>query len=271
MNTFQKVIKYLAMAFAILLTVGIITAIVGFVSAIIFAVDSNYEEGVDYGMDFSNVEQLDIVNRYGKLRLTSGSNFKVEDSNVSKDFKAEVINGTVIIKDKNISWLDFGIFKRDSSITVYVPENFLAEKIKIDSGAGQVTLENLNTKQLIIDAGVGNIKGLNLYAESVEINGGVGNLDFTDVNFTDVKFDSGLGKLYMDGIILGNSEFECGIGSISLKIKGKRQDYAFKIESGIGAVRINGEKISSEYKDNYEAIHTMKVNGGIGKVSIDFY
>ena len=28
MNTFQKVIKYLAMAFAILLTVGIITAIV---------------------------------------------------------------------------------------------------------------------------------------------------------------------------------------------------------------------------------------------------
>ena len=53
-------------------------------------------------------------------------------------------------------------------------------------------------------------------------------LDFTDVNFTDVKFDSGLGKLYMDGIILGNSEFECGIGSISLKIKGKRQDYAFK-------------------------------------------
>lgn len=275
MNTFQKVIKYVAIGFAVLLTIGIISGIVGLVGSIVTGASRRERDVIDFSSDFTGVENLDISSGYGKLVVKRGDKFRVEATSVSDSFKAEVKNNTLVIDDtdfiNNFLWFDFGTkFYKKASITVYVPDGFDAGRIDIDNGAGDVRLDNIITDILIIDAGVGDITGENIQARKVDANGGVGDITFTDIDFSDVDFDSGVGDIEIEGIIKGESEFDCGVGDLDIIIKGSREDYALDVDSGIGSIRVNGSKVSSEYNDNYKADHTISISGGIGDVEIDF-
>lgn len=271
MNTFQKMIKYAAMTIVVLLIFGILSGIVGLISSLVYIFDDKEEYKTNYSKDFSNVEELDINHGFGKLTIKSGDDFRVEGANVSKSFKAKLNDGTLYIEEvRKFLWFNFGSNHFKSSITVYVPDGFTARRIKINSGVGEVVLENLSTDQLDIDAGVGGIYGRNITAKSVKGNGGVGDIRFNDVNFSDVDFDSGVGSLKIDGIILGNSEFDCGVGSIKLDIRGRREDYTLRCDSGIGSIKVNGERITSEYRDNNSAPHSLSIIGGMGSVDIKF-
>lgn len=274
MNTMQKVIKYAAITFAIILTVGILTGIVGTVSGVVSIFDGEEGDRIDYSKDFEDVEELDISNGLGNLKVKIGSGFRVEASNVSNDFNVKVVNGTLVIDEsdfiRRFLWFDFGVSRNKSYITVYVPEDFNARRIKIASGAGEVTLEDITTRHLIIDAGVGDIYGRRLNALQVDADGGVGNIKLTDVNFSDVDFDSGVGNISIEGMIFGKSEFDCGVGNVNLQLKGLREDYELRVNAGLGNMRVNGDKISREYNDNYRADNTIRIDGGIGDVNIVF-
>lgn len=276
MNTFQKVIKYMAIAFAVLLTVIIISGAAGLISMVVSPFSSSTIETIDYSQVFlDEIENLDINSKYSKLVVKPGGQFKVEATNVSDGFKVEIINRTLVVEESNLfnRFIDFNfsIFSnKQAIITVYVPDDFNARRIDIDSGAGNVTLEELTTNKLIINAGVGDINGFNISAKSVEVNGGVGDIGFTDVNFADVEFESGVGDVKLEGKISGKSNFDCGIGDIEIKIEGFREDYALDIDSGLGRIRVDGKKISSNYRDNNGADMILKIDGGIGDVDIDF-
>ncbi|NLO08690.1 MAG: DUF4097 domain-containing protein [Clostridiales bacterium] len=274
MNTFQKVIKYAAIGFAIFLTVTILSGIIGVFSGVAYIFSGEEVSTVEYSKDFNNVERLNINHKVGKLNVRPGSGFKVEASNVSDRFRAEVVNGTLIIDEpdfmRRFLWFNFGTSREKSVITVYVPEDFQAKRIEIDSGAGNVNLENLTTDYLKINAGVGEIYGKNLTAMRVDADGGVGEMKLLDVNFTDVDFSSGVGSIDIEGMIFGKADFECGIGSVRISLKGARDDYALKVNAGLGNVRINGDKVSGEYRDNFKADNTISIEGGIGDVNITF-
>jgi len=279
MNTFQKVIKYAAMTLAILLTIGIISGIVGLVIHVVAAFSDTEEymkdARIDFVKEFDDVEQLYVKNGIGKLTIKSGDSLKVEGRNVSKNFKATVKNGTLIVEEEDyirkFLWFEIGRPKSRSTITVYIPHDFTAGKIEVESGAGEVVLEDFSAEKLVIDAGVGNIYGQNITAQAVKGSGGVGDITFYDVNLSNIDFDSGVGNLKIEGIISGNSEFDCGVGNIKLTIKGNREDYAIRCNSGVGSIRVNGEKVSSDYKDSYSsAAHSINIDGGVGNVNIDF-
>lgn len=275
MNTFQRVIKYVAIAFAVFLTIGIIGGIVSVVTGVasIFSRGDDVKT-VDYVKDFEDVEKLKINHKIGKLSVKPGKGFRVEATNVSDGFRAEVISGTLYIEEpdfvRRFLWFDFGIRHGKSIITVYVPEDFYAKRIEINSGAGDVRLENLFTDYLRIDAGVGDITGSKLTAMRVDANGGVGDMKLTDVNFTDVDFDCGVGSIKLDGMIFGKSEFDCGVGSVKIQVNGAREEYTLKVSAGLGTVRVNGDKVSGEYKDTYKSDNTLSIDGGIGSVDITF-
>lgn len=274
MNTFQKVIKYLAIALAIIITVGILTGVVNVISGVVAIFDGEEVNRIDFSENFTEVSQLDINPGLGKLIVKVGDGFQVEATNVSEKFRANVVNGTLVVDDshyrRRFLWFDFGTPRIKSIITVYVPEDFIAKRIKIDSGVGEVILEELRTDSLIIDAGVGDLKGHNLTAMRVNANGGVGNMNFSGVRFTDVDFDCGVGNISIDGTISGKSVFDCGIGEVSLDIRGNRDDYALRIDAGLGSIRVDGDKVSGEYKDTFNADNTIRIDGGIGNVNIVF-
>jgi len=285
MSSFQKTIKYCAIAFAIILGVGIISGIANAVFAVVSVVsgggfithnnnNNNNEKTIDFSKTYSDVRSLDLDNATGELKIRIGETFKVEAENVSESFEAKVSSdGKLTITENNkieFFWFQFdGFNSPNSKITVYLPADFVAEEAKINTGAGTVSVEGLKTEYLMISAGAGNISGSNLVADEVKIEGGVGNVQFSDVNFTDADFDCGVGNLDIGGVLLGENKIDCGIGEVDLNLKGDVDDYELNIDSGVGTVRLNGEKIRDSHNSNNWAQHSIKVNGGVGNVKIN--
>jgi hypothetical protein len=277
MNSLQRIIKYLAIAFAAFLTIVIISGIVSLLSFITSVATgkrlfADNRERIEFSQKFSGVEALNIENSAGELILMTGDDFRVEATYVSKSFIAEVTgNNTLTIKDRRtfiFDWFDSGFEK--TNITIYLPEDFVAREASLDTGAGSVTIDGLNARKLIINAGAGNIKASDLTAEDVNIDGGVGNITITDARFKDADINSGVGNLRFEGVLDGDCEVDCGVGKVDFELDAIREDYSFDIDAGIGAVRINGEKISKEYKSRGNTGKTIKIDGGVGDVNIDF-
>lgn len=281
MSSFQKTIKYIAIAFAVFLAVAIISGIGNAVFAIVSAITGGLDSGsrgndtTDFQQNFTEVRSLDIENSTGKLIIKSGETFRVEAENVSTDFTAKMkSNGTLYVSDenKNFEFLWFhinGFNSPNSKITVYLPDNFVADEAKISTGAGTVSVEGLHADYLYISAGAGNISGSNITAEEAKIEGGVGTISLDGVNMSDGDFDCGVGELNIEGILAGKTKIDCGVGDVDLDLQGYLEDYELEIDSGIGTVRLNGEKISGEYKSSNNAPNSINVDGGVGDVKIN--
>lgn len=281
MTSFQKVIKYCAIAFAILLAVGIISGMASAAFAVVSAVSGNFgysfhsEKTIDVSESFTDVKSLDIDNSTGNLKIMTGDTFKVEAEKVSENFEANVSSNGVLHISENESDFEFFGFNFDgfdspnSKITLYLPSDFAAEEAKIDTGAGTVTIEGLHSDYLYISAGAGNITGNNLAAEEVKIEGGVGNVELEGVEFTDADFNCGVGNLDLQGVLLGNNKIDCGVGEVTLDLTGNLEDYDLDIDSGVGTIRVNGEKISEEENIDNDGANSIKVDGGVGDVRIN--
>ncbi len=278
MNQFQKVTKYIAMTFAVLLAVGIITMVAGLVLNVIGFITGTPVFGsrnrIDAAYDFTGVESLDIDNYAGTLEIMVGDTFRVEGQKVLESFKAEVTeDGTLVVSEHNnkrFLWFRFNWFgSPNSKITVYLPQDFIAKEARIDTGAGNTRIEGLHAKELILSVGAGSVSGDRVLAEKVKLNGGIGSLTLSGVSFEDADIDSGIGSTRIEGELLGKSKIDCGIGDVKLELIGSREDYSLDVDAGIGSVRVNGDKLhASDHKE--DAKHSLKVEGGIGKIYIDF-
>ena len=279
MSSFQKTIKYIAIGFAVFLAISIITGIANVAVAIITAisggVDYVNEETINYSDTFTEVKSLKIDNSTGKLTIKTGDTFKIEAEDVSKNFEAKVeSDGTLVISENSgnneFFWFRFNINDNpNSKITVYLPADFVAEEAKIETGAGTVSLEGLKAKYLLISAGAGNTSGSSITAGKVKIDGGVGNVSLNHIDFTDADFDCGVGNLEVDGILQGASKVNCGVGDVKLDLIGDVDEYDLEVDSGIGSIRLNGEKLKNEFKSDKGARNSIKIDGGIGNVKIN--
>lgn len=281
MSSFQKVIKYCAIAFAILLVVMIISGIGSAAVSVVKLVSgdkishNDSRNRVDFTENFTDVDSLNIDISTGEVVIKSGETFRVEAQNVTDNFKAEVSgNGTLNVNENGNSthflwfnWSGFGNI--NAKITVYLPEDFIADEARINMGAGNLTIDNLSTERLTLSAGAGNINGSNITANKVKFDGGVGSVNLNGVTLNDADMDSGVGSLNIEGVLLGDNSINCGVGSVNLDLNGNVDDYDLDIESGVGTVRVNGEKVKGQYH-NSNADNSLEVDGGVGNVSIDF-
>lgn len=284
MNSFQKVIKYGAITLAVLLAITIISGIANATVSIfsIFAGDYFFvskhknASSIDKRESFADVESLDIDIASGNLIITTGDQFLVEADDVSEDFEMKVTNGgTLVIRERKRGFdfpgIYFNVNKNIvSDITLYIPMDYQLKEAKIDTGAGKVEIDHLSAEKLIIDAGAGNIIGSNLSASEVKLNGGAGKMTFENVTFRDMKLDSGVGNVEIQGVLLGENSIDCGVGNIDIVIDGREEDYDLDIETSLGSARLNGRRISKEYRTNNDASSFIEIDGGVGSIDIKF-
>lgn len=290
MTEFQKVIKGLAMAFAIFLAVTIISSIVMAFTGVTRGISGAFRQGASAGTHLKTeaenmvniykddqIESIKISNSVGKLIVEQGTQFQVTFENAGKNMECYV-NGskTLIVKDKRHGFNWFGNWlsgEEDLShtiITVQVPEGFTADRLHIDGGVGSVSIDSIAVKSLELDCGAGNLDGRNITAERVDINAGVGNITLSNVNFEGLDLDSGVGEVKIQGLLKGKNDIDAGVGNIRLDLEGSENDYDFKIDPGIGVVRINDRKQGEVKYTNKTAAHYFDIDGGIGNCSIVF-
>ena len=272
MTSLQRVIKYLAMAFAVFLCISIIGGIFGAVSSISFFIDRNDNE-VPHG-DIGDMQvyyiweepaslKIDIM--YAEFIIKEAEAFSVE-SNIKNLTVESQDDGTLIInEDKSFSSKVNG-----KKLTLYIPEGTQFEKASISTGAGAVNIGSLFADTLKLDLGAGQVLIDELKVTGkADIDGGAGEIRIDNAEINDLDIDLGLGSLRFTGKLTGDCDFDLGIGETRLTLLGNSDDYRIKLDKGLGEARIGGNKVSSGTVYGSGA-NRLDIEGGIGEIRIDF-
>jgi len=270
MTQVQRVIKYLAIAFAIFLIFNIVYAVIFGIQSVFCIFTDNEDETITELHDLSIpndslVSNLDIDLAYTSLIVNVGDEFKIETNQDTILCRQE--RNTILIEEDD----DFGFLKRnkDSQLLITVPKEFVFEKVEIDTGAGKISIEELNTNKLSFDFGAGKteIEELNVLKDA-ELDGGAGEIKILSGEIHNLDVDMGVGKFILKSSLIGNHQIDAGVGEMNLELLGEVDDYAIKVDKGIGSVSIDGKKIENGFKygdgDNF-----IDINGGVGTISVD--
>lgn len=272
MTSVQKVIKYLAIAFAIFLIVSIISTITAALFALsgILGLKKDIEENIKSEMvvtnlDNSNITTLDIEVDFTNLTIKTGESLKIETDNNNINYKQE--NQKLEIKEKNKKWFSNYVEKE---LILYLPEDIQFENVKIATGAGKIEIETLNTGKLSFELGAGETEIRNLkVSKECEIDGGAGKLSIKESNINNLDLDMGVGEVNLISTLTGKNEINAGVGALNIDLQGEKESYKIQANKGIGSIKIDGKEISDGETFGDGKNH-IEVDGGIGNIKIDF-
>lgn len=271
MTTAQKIIKYLALSFAAFLIFTIVSGIFETLYSFSGVLGLPKEDKVIKNeMNIINIENnndtsLDIDVSFTNLIIKKGEFLKAETNN--KNINCKQNNQNLQIKEKKYNWFSKN---NKGDLVIYIPEDLIFEKVKINAGAGKIQIENINAKKLYLDLGFGEtvIEKLNI-TDSCKIESGAGKVSILSGNIKKLNLDIGVGNFDVTSSITGNSKIDAGIGNLELNILGSKEDYKINSSKGIGNIKINGENILNNYIYG-SGKNAIKVDGGIGNINITF-
>lgn len=273
MTATQKIIKNIALVFAIFLSISILTGILvgGYkILNILGLINSNKDiitkDLRTISSEVVNVETLKIDLEYTNLYIKKGEEFRVDTNNSKIKFVNR--NGRINIKERDINLLD--IENIDSNLIVYIPDMMIMDEIVIDAGFGEININGLDTKGLYLELGAGAVYMEDILVDQdIEIDGGIGETKLVNCKLNNLKADLGVGEFKFNGVLTGNSEIDSGVGAIRLDLINKREEYTINASKGLGNIIIDLERIENDIVygngSNY-----LDINGGFGEINVKF-
>lgn len=264
MSNFQKVIKYIAIALAVLIIFSIISLIMNGIGSL-----GNFNVGNNMKLDKLKVadkyDVLDIELTNVNIVIKEGKKFGVESD--SDNVVLKEIGNKLLITEKKSSIIP----KRPSSdLIIYVSDNLVFDEVMIENGAGRIDVDYIKTNELELDLGAGkvNINKLYVYHEA-SIDSGAGEVIVEDGSINNLDFDMGIGKIELNLKITGNSDIDAGVGDMKINLLGNRDDYSLNIDKGVGLLKVDGEKVdNSNIYGNGDNV--INIDGGIGNIDVNF-
>ena len=259
MNSVQKVIKYCAIAFAILLICGIFSGIVAF-CAVMGRIAGSWNgevsspssaEVVELGSDVSwqGVEELYIDVKVVNLRVEKGSEFAVRGNDEIIELKRG--GNAIYIEEKDASWMTgwWNWNDRDAELVVTLPEKMHElEKFHLEAGAGR------EMKHIVA-------------TERAEIDGGAGLLTVQESVMRNLDLDMGVGKVELGLALTGKNKIDAGVGKLELGLVDGEDAYRFVVNKGIGAITLNGENLGDNVtRGSGETL--VQIEGGVGAIEV---
>ena len=275
MTTFQKVIKYLAIAFALFLVTSIIYGIVNAILGIAGMTNIFKSERRDnlilenmktISANEEKVNSIDLEIKTVSMQIIKGNKFEIKTNN--SDVKYSFGNGKVTIKEERPDEWFFGN-NNEGNLIIYMPQDdTLLDNVSMNISAGDIQIDYLNAKKLDLNLGVGNLEIDNLYVtKEAKINGGAGNISIKSGVISNLDLNLGMGKTELTAEIDGSNKIDAGVGNLELNLKGDESEYKFDVEKGLGTIRINNNKINEEGIFGKGDIF-IRISGGLGNIDI---
>ena len=265
MTTAQKVIKYLAIAFAIFLTVSIIGGLLSMFGLFggFFGGDAVTEDIKTYAVS-SDIKSLEVKINAADFTIKQGDSFSVE-SNL-KYLTVEDKNGVLTIRDTK----KFIRTYTGAVLTLYIPADTVFDKANITTGAGRLTVDNLSADTMNFELGAGEVAIDTLVAASdIDINGGAGKITISGGALHNLDLDMGAGQLNLTSALTGESDFDLGVGESNITVIGNKNDYKLDIERGLGNITVDGTSVSN-IKGQGNGNNDIEISGGIGAINLKF-
>ena len=271
MNVIQKVIKYLAIALAAFIIMNIVSVALSILWGVAWisgvAKDApiiESQEEIYSTIGNTDITTLKIELSASNLEIKNGEMLRVETNNLNVKCNQE--GSQLIIKDKSKNW--FSNRNDASQIVLYMPANMLWDSVKIDAGAGEISIEELATRNFDFDMGAGKvvIKELNVSNKS-EIDGGAGKIEILSGAMNNLKLDTGVGEFTLNAKLTGRNDVSAGVGKINFNLIDGTENYKIKVNKGIGSITIDGKETTdgNEYGNGETYID---IDGGVGAIEI---
>ncbi|MGB4610552.1 MAG: DUF4097 family beta strand repeat-containing protein [Saccharofermentanales bacterium] len=267
MKTWHNTIKYVAIALAIVIIIGIVGFIMNLFSfAFSYFTPDVTGDNKSYKIENEiRVLEIDLNSINLEVKTTTDSDFKV-DSNY-KYLTVTEKDDKLLIKDKKA--FSFNI-QGKAALTLYIPENMVLDKVEIVTGAGSTDLENLQADNIIMKFGAGKTMLQNISSfEKTDIEAGAGKLIVRDSTFNNLDLEMGVGQFEFSGKLLGKNSLKMGVGSSQIDLTGSLDDYKLDVEKGIGDIYVGDDKLKSNTQIG-QGDRELDFEGGIGSVKINF-
>lgn len=262
MNGFSKIVKYLAIALAILLIYGIIKF--GY-SLIKLGFNIFNDENIIIDTTETKLENdiniIDVDIKATNLEIKKGNELLVETNN--KNIEIEQKNNKLYIKERKYNFLSKNINK--GKVVIYIPNETIFDNVTIDTGAGQINVEYLKSQIIDLDLGAGKLVIDNIdILEKMKIDGGAGEIIIKNGTIKNLNLDMGVGNLELTANLIGNNEIDAGVGKIEANLTGS--NYDINIDDCLGSKSINNEKISNLTTGN--GANKLNIDGGVGNITV---
>ncbi len=270
MTNEQKTVKIFAYILAALICISVFSAIVGGIGFIASWFDSDFDEPYvpeklnTANIDIEKIDELDIEIKSSSLEIKSGSDFSINKDSSNSELDIRVKGSSLIISERHHGlWFR----KRSGKVIIVLPDTKTLEKLQIDQGAGRITIDDISTSYFELDQGAGTLDINNCEFDHTDIDGGVGKLTVRNSSIKNLDLDAGVGSIDMEAKLLGRTDIDGGVGSIELTIQGRKEDYAFNIEKGLGSVTVDGDSVSGNFGTGSNRV---EIDGGVGSIRVKF-
>ena len=274
MTTLQKVIKYLALAFAIFLTVSIVGGIlsaVGLLGSLFSDDDAEWGDVIGETKNYtvsSEISDLNIQINAADFYIKEGNSFSIE-SNL-KNLEVDEKNGCLTLKDLTKIKLNGSNAYENAVLTIYVPVGTVFDNVNIKTGAGRFTVDSLSAATIGFELGAGDVTISKLIAEkSANIEGGAGRITISDGAIKNLDLEMGLGQLNLTSALTGDCNLDSGVGEMNVTLLGSKDDYELDIEKGIGNITVDGKNVT-DFGSGGNGAHEVDIHGGVGAINVRF-
>ena len=274
MTTLQKVIKYLALAFAIFLTVSIvggILSVVGLLGSLFSDDDAEWGDVIGETKNYtvsSEISDLNIQINAADFYIKEGNSFSIE-SNL-KNLEVDEKNGCLTLKDLTKIKLNGSNAYENAVLTIYVPVGTVFDNVNIKTGAGRFTVDSLSAATIGFELGAGDVTISKLIAEkSANIEGGAGRITISDGAIKNLDLEMGLGQLNLTSALTGDCNLDSGVGEMNVTLLGSKDDYELDIEKGIGNITVDGKNVT-DFGSSGNGANEVDIHGGVGAINVRF-
>ena len=272
MTTTQKIIKYLAIAFALFLVISIFSIIFGLSREIISSINSDkkdsklLEEYTTISNNVNNIESFKIDISNDNIEIKEGEKFEVKTNDPDVKFYHE--NSKVKIKtDKTFSWHLSNSSR--GTIIIYLPNEFNITELELNLGAGKIDIDKIFVEILLMDLGAGTMtaKEINVY-EKATINGGAGNINIYSGTINNLNLKLGAGNTSIESDLTGSNTLTTGVGKLNLGLSRSKDNYKFDINKGLGNIILNDFDVSEDILIG-DGETKIKISGAVGNIIIN--
>lgn len=272
MTTTQKIIKYLAIAFALFLVISIFSIIFGLSRDIISSINSDkkdsklLEEYTTISNNVNNIESFKIDISNDNIEIKEGEKFEVKTNDPDVKFYHE--NSKVKIKtDKTFSWHLSNSSR--GTIIIYLPNEFNISELDLNLGAGKIDIDKIFVETLLMDLGAGTMtaKEINVY-EKATINGGAGNINIYSGTINNLNLKLGAGNASIESDLTGSNTLTTGVGKLNLGLSRSKDNYKFDISKGLGNIILNDFDVSEDILIG-DGETKIKISGAVGNIIIN--
>ncbi|MBO5702593.1 MAG: DUF4097 family beta strand repeat protein [Clostridia bacterium] len=264
MKPWQKTVRYCAIVFAVILIVNIISwsfALLG----LVFGSPDTEIDLESQSFEFSaDVKDLEIEIHAARFTLKAEDCEKITVRTNLEKLTAKESGSRLKIKDNSKRHKN-----SDAFVEILYPSDMKFNEVDIIGGAGKLEIVALSCAEFDIELGAGEtmIDSLTV-AKSADIDGGAGALTFKNADISRLDLDMGVGALMLEGRLSGKSEISLGVGEAVLDLSGQKDNYTLDLEKGLGEITVDGTKVGNSKIGAGE--NTVKIEGGIGSIKIDF-